>query len=208
MNILIIAFEGIEGSGKTSHLEATKKYLEKQGYGVITFGIQRSKLIGDRIAQVKRNIVFERRTLFLAYITDLADQIENYVKPSIESGFIALADGYVLTLMSWGIARGLEKDWMNYVTSIFPKASLSLTLISSPDEIVRRIIKRRGYPNPLETGMDICVKEDLFDAYVDYINKFQDALISLSSKENIIYTDDEFEKAQTEILRRIANVTD
>jgi len=207
VNTLIIAFEGIEGSGKTSHLEAIKKYLEKQGYGVITFGLQKSKLLGERITQVKRNIVFERRTLFLAYVTDLADQIENYVNPSIDSGFIALADGYTLTLTSWGLTRGLEKEWIDDVLSILPKPSVSLPLISTPDEIVRRIIKKRGYLDPLETGIDICIKEDTFEAYIDYINRFQEVLMSISSKENMIYTDKEFDEVQKEIVRRIVSIT-
>ncbi|WP_240931353.1 dTMP kinase [Acidianus sulfidivorans] len=207
MNTLIIAFEGIEGSGRTTHLEAVKKYLEKEGYGVITFGIQMSKLMGERISQVKKNIVFERRTLFLAYVTDLADQLENFVKPSIESGFIALADGYVLTLMSWGLARGLEENWMRDVLSVFPKSVLYFSLISKPEEIMKRIIKKKGYLDPLSAGIDICIKEDIFSAYEDYINKFQRALISLSDQDSIMNTDHGFEEVNKRIVSKIENIT-
>ncbi|BFI77019.1 dTMP kinase [Sulfurisphaera ohwakuensis] len=204
---MIIAFEGIEGSGRTAHLEAVKRYLEKEGYGTVTFGLQMSKLIGERISQVKRNIVFERRTLFLAYVTDLADQVENYVRPSLDSGFIALADGYILTLMSWGLVRGLEKDWMNDVLSIFPRPAMYFSLISRPEEIIKRIIKKRGFLDPLSAGIDICIKSDVFTAYEDYINEFQKVLISLSSKENIIYTDRNFDEVHKEIVNKIENLT-
>lgn len=204
---MIIAFEGIEGSGRTAHLEALKKYLEKEGYGVTIFGLQMSKLIGDRIAQVKRNIVFERRTLFLAYVTDLADQIENYVKPSLEAGFIALADGYILTLMSWGLARGLEVEWMKEVLSIFPQSDIYFSLISKPEEIMKRLIKKRGYLDPLSAGIDICIKDDVFTAYADYITKFQSALLSLSSKENIINTDRDFIDVHKEIVTRVESLS-
>ncbi|ARM75625.1 dTMP kinase [Acidianus manzaensis] len=204
---MIIAFEGIEGSGRTAHLEAVRKYLEKEGYGVITFGIQMSKLMGERISQVKKNIVFERRTLFLAYVTDLADQMENYVKPSIDSGFIALADGYVLTLMSWGLARGLEENWMKDVLSVFSEPVTYFSLVSKPEEIMKRIIKKKGYLDPLSAGIDICVKEDIFSAYEDYINKFQHALISLSNQENIVNTDRNFDEVNKEIVSKIENIT-
>mgnify|MGYP001772534198 CR=1 FL=1 len=207
MSILIIAFEGIEGSGRTAHLEAVKRYLEKKGYGVVIMGLQMSKLIGDRIAQVKKDIIFERRTLFLAYVTDLADQLENYIKPSLDAGFIALADGYVLTLESWGLVRGLEREWMEDVLSVFPKPTLSFTLISSPEEIIKRIIKKRGYLDPLSTGIDLCIKDDIYTAYESYINRFQEALISLSNKENIIHTDREFEEVNKEIVMRIDQLT-
>jgi len=207
VSILIIAFEGIEGSGRTAHLEAVKRYLEKKGYGVVIMGLQMSKLIGDRIAQVKKDIIFERRTLFLAYVTDLADQLENYIKPSLDAGFIALADGYILTLESWGLVRGLEKEWMEDVLSVFPKPTLSFTLISKPEEIVKRIIKKRGYLDPLSAGIDLCIKDDIYTAYESYINRFQEALISLSDKENIIHTDREFEEVNKEIVMRIDELT-
>ncbi|MBP1358128.1 MAG: thymidylate kinase [Sulfolobus sp.] len=204
---MIIAFEGIEGSGRTAHLEAVKRYLEKQGYGVVILGLQMSKLIGERIAQVKKNIVFERRTLFLAYVTDLADQIENYVKPSLDAGFIALADGYILTLTAWGVARGLEREWMEDVLSVFPTPTISFTLISRSDEIIKRIIKKKGYLDPLSAGIDICIKDDVYTAYESYIERFQDALVSLSKKDNIIHTDREFAEVNKEIVMKIENIT-
>lgn len=203
MKFLIIAFEGIEGSGRTAHLDAVKRYLEKEGYGVVTFGIQMSKLIGERIAQVKKEIVFERRTLFLAYVTDLADQIENVVKPAIDSGFIALADGYVLTLMAYGLARGLEKEWMTEVLSIFSKPSLSFSLVSTPEEIMKRIIKKRGYLDPLSAGIDICVKEDVFSAYNEYIERFQKYLVELSINSKVINTARDFSEVNKEIVSEI-----
>lgn len=204
---MIIAFEGIEGSGRTAHLEAVKRYLEKQGYGVVVLGLQMSKLIGERIAQVKKNIVFERRTLFLAYVTDLADQIENYVKPSLDAGFIALADGYILTLTGWGVVRGLEREWIKDVLSIFPTPTISFTLISRPDEIIKRIIKKKGYLDPLSAGIDICIKDDVYTAYESYIERFQEALVSLSKKDNIIHTDREFAEVNKEIVMKIENIT-
>lgn len=207
MSILIIAFEGIEGSGRTTHLEALKKYLEKEGYGVITFGLQMSRLLGDRISQVKKDIVSERRTLFLAYVTDLADQMENFVKPAIDSGFIALADGYVLTLMAWGLVRGLEEEWMRDVLSIFDKPRIYFTLISKPEGIIKRLIKKYGFLDPLNAGIDICIKDDIFTAYESYIEKFQQYLISLSEKESIISTDKDIDEVHKEIVRKVESIT-
>ncbi len=204
---MIIAFEGIEGSGRTTHLNIVKKYLEEEGYGVITFGLQMSKLMGERIRQVKKNIVFERRTLFLAYVTDLADQMENVVKPSIESGFIALADGYILTLLSWGLIRGLELNWMKDVLSIFPEPKITFSLISSPEEVIKRIIKRDGYLDPLKVGIDICIREDVFNAFQEYAEKFQKYLVDLSKdKAIVVNTTNSIEEVKKEIVMHIENI--
>ncbi len=198
----IIAIEGIESSGKSTHAQALRSYLEDQGYGVIIFGLQMSKLMAEAIARVKKEIVFQRRTLFLAYLTDLADQVENVVKPAIDSGFIAIADSYTLTLEAWGLTRGLEKDWMDDVLAVLPKPSVSLSLISPPIEIMRRIIRKRGFLDPLSENVDLCVNNEIFSSYRSYINKFQSYLKNISTGKNII-TRKKIEEVNEEIAKYV-----
>jgi dTMP kinase len=198
----IIAIEGIESSGKSTHAQALRSYLEDQGYGVIIFGLQMSKLMAEAIARVKKEIVFQRRTLFLAYLTDLADQVENVVKPAIDSGFIAIADSYTLTLEAWGLTRGLEKDWMDDVLAVLPKPSVSLSLISPPIEIMRRIIRKRGFLDPLSENVDLCVNNEIFSSYKSYINKFQSYLKNISTGKNII-TRKKIEEVNEEIAKYV-----
>lgn len=201
----IIAIEGIESSGKSTHAQTLKSYLEDQGYGVIIFGLQMSKLMAEAIARVKKEIVFQRRTLFLAYLTDLADQVENIVKPAIDSGFIAIADGYALTLEAWGLTRGLEKDWMEDVLSVLPKPSVSVSLISPSIEIMRRIIRKRGFLDPLSENVDLCVNSEIFSSYKVYINKFQSYLKTISIGKNII-TKKKIEEVNEEIAKYVMEV--
>ena len=195
----IIALEGSEGSGRTYHVSSLKTYLEEQGYGVVTFGLGMSRLMGEPISKKKRDIVFQRRTLFLAYVTDLADQIENEVKPMVKAGFLAIADGYVSTLKAWGLARGLEEEWMNYVLSALPPANLSLGLVSSPREIMRRILKKKGVLDPLSSGIDICINGELFSSYETYLNTFHDYLRKVIQNGVIVDTSRNFEVVKSEI---------
>ncbi|AAY81316.1 dTMP kinase [Sulfolobus acidocaldarius] len=197
----IIAIEGIMSSGKTTHVQSLRDYLEDRGYVVTTIGIQSSKLMADAIASVKRDIVFQRRTLFLAYVTDLADQTENLVKPSLDSGFIVIADGYVLTLEAWALTRRLEREWVEGVLSMLPKASLSISLISPPTEIMRRIIKRKGFLDPLSESVDLNVKEDTFLAYKKYVKEFQSHLKSISP--NVLVTKNNVNEVNREIERLV-----
>jgi dTMP kinase len=178
----IIAIEGVESSGKTTHVQSLKEYLEEEGYGVVTFGIQSSKLMAEAIAKVKKDIVFQRRTLFLAYVTDLADQVENVVKPALESGFIAIADGYLLTLEAWGITRKLEREWIEGVLSALPKADISVSLVSPSMEVMRRIIRKKGFLDPLSESVDLCINEEIFTSYRKYVIEFQKHLKGLSGE--------------------------
>ncbi len=182
----IIAIEGVMSSGKTTHVQSLKEYLEEEGFGVVTFGIQSSKLMAEAIAKVKKEIIFQRRTLFLAYVTDLADQVENVVKPALESGFLAIADGYVLTLEAWGLTRKLEREWIEGVLTALPPADVSVSLISPSLEIMRRIIKKKGFLDPLSESVDLCVNEEIFVSYRKYVMEFQRHLKRLS--KNAIVT--------------------
>jgi dTMP kinase len=179
----LISVDGVEGSGRTLHVESLKKWLEEMGYGVTTVGIQMSKLMSEPLSEVKRNIVFQRFTLFLAYATDLADQVENVIKPSIKSGFIVIADGYINTLKSWALTRKLSQEWVNNVLSITPKPDVSISLISPPSVIIRRIIRKRGFLDPLTSAVDLCINEDLYRSFSRYVNKFQSNLTALTEMD-------------------------
>ncbi|MCW6168661.1 MAG: hypothetical protein LVQ96_02795 [Thermoplasmatales archaeon] len=199
----LISIEGIDGSGRTIHSQDLKKYLEGQGYGVLAFGLQMSKLIGERITKMKKEMIFRRRTLFLSYVTDLADQVELSIRSGVESGFMAIADGYTLSLKTWGAARGLEDTWMSDVLSILPEPDIKVVLVSSPDEIMRRLISKRGFLDPLEAGMDVLTKWDVYESYRNYINVFQNTIKTAFPKEKYIITDSNFEDVRLELIRYV-----
>jgi dTMP kinase len=199
----LVAIEGIDGSGRTFHAETLKRYLEGEGYGVVGFGMQMSKLIGERITKMKNDMIFRRRTLFLSYVTDLADQMELMVKSQLESGFMAISDGYTLTLKIWGAIRGLEDSWMQDVLSVLPEPDIRLVLFSSPDAIMRRLILKRGYLNPLEAGMDVFTKKDVYESYSMYISTFQEKMKKAYPVEKQINTDDNLEIVRNEIIKYV-----
>ena len=199
----LISIEGIDGSGRTIHSQDLKRYLEGQGYGVLAFGLQMSRLIGERITKMKKDMIFRRRTLFLSYVTDLADQMELSIRYGVESGFMAIADGYTLSLKTWGATRGVEDSWMSDVLSILPEPDIRVVLVSSPEEIMRRLISKRGFLDPLEAGMDVLTKGDVYESYRNYINVFQNTIKTSFPKEKQITTDNNFEDVRLELIRYV-----
>ncbi len=198
---LLISVDGVEGSGRTLHVEALKKWLEDMGYVVTTMGLQTSQLMSEPLSEVKRNIVFQRFTLFLAYATDLTDQAENVIRPSIKSGFIVIADGYANTLKAWALTRKLNHAWVDGVLSVLPKPDISISLISPPTVIVRRIIKKRGFLDPLTSAVDLCINEDLFHSFLRYVNKFQSNLTALTDGSGTVFrTNKTFDQTNKEII--------
>ncbi|MEM4956266.1 MAG: thymidylate kinase, partial [Metallosphaera sp.] len=92
-----------------------------------------------------------------------------------------------------------EEEWMNYVLSALPPANLSLGLVSSPREIMRRILKKKGVLDPLSSGIDICINGELFSSYETYLNTFQDYLRKVIQNGVIVDTSRNFEVVKSEI---------
>jgi len=197
----LIAIDGIEGSGRTSHAKELSKNLEYKGYGVINLNIEMSKLFGDVINKKKKDIVFETRTLFLGYATALAD-LNNYIKPSLESGFIVIFDGYINTLKSWGLIRNIDNEWMDNILSLLIKPDINILLYSKYEEIIKRIIKKNGFLDPLNSSINVNYN-DLYDVYVNYIKSFQDSLFKISENSIKIDTSKKFNTAKNKIIKNV-----
>ena len=199
---LMISIDGVEGSGRTSHANQLAKKLEYLGYGVVNLDIQKSKLFGNVISKKKKDIFFETRTLFLAHSTALAD-LGNLIKPAIESGFIVIFDGYIDTLKSWGLVRGLDELWMDGVFSMIVKPDIEVHLYATSDKIIKRIIKKMGFLDPLTSSIELC-NADLYDSYINYITNFQDILIRPSRNIINVDTSGKFNKANSRIVNRVS----
>ncbi|BCU69091.1 dTMP kinase [Stygiolobus caldivivus] len=202
---ILIAIEGVEGSGRSTHLQGVKKYLEEEGYGVTIIGLQSSQLLGAKLSQVKRDLVFQRITLFLAYATDLADQIEYTVKEALNSGFVVLADGYVYTLMAWGLTRGLDKNWINDVLSFALKPDLAIALVAPVSTISRRVIMKNGKIDPLTSSIDLCINKDLYTSFRYHVRTFQRYLLEISREYDlkVVRTNRNYEEVHKEIINYV-----
>jgi Thymidylate kinase len=202
---VLIAVEGVEGSGRSSHLQGIKKYLEEEGYGVTTIGLQSSQLLGSTLSTVKRELVFQRITLFLAYATDLADQIEYVVKEALNSGFIVLADGYIYTLMAWGLTRGLDRNWINDVLSFAIKPDLAISLVAPVGTISRRVIMKKGKIDPLASSIDLCINKDLYTSFRIHVKTFQNYLLEISKIYGlkVVKTNRNYEEVHKEIIKHV-----
>ncbi len=197
----LIAIDGIEGSGRTSHAKGLSKNLEYKGYGVINLNIEMSKLFGDVINKKKKDIVFETRTLFLGYATALAD-LNNYIKPLLDSGFIVIFDGYINTLKSWGLIRNIDEEWMDNILSLLINPDINILLYSKYEEIIKRIIKKNGFLDPLNSSINVNYN-DLYDVYINYIKSFQDSLFKISEDSIKIDTMRSFEDTKKEIIKNV-----
>ena len=99
---IVIAFEGIEGSGKTFHIDNVSKYLKRKKIPHIKLrepgGNKNSEKIRKLILDKKSN--FKKKTDLLLYLAARNENYENLIKPNINKKVI-LIDRFIDSTMAY-----------------------------------------------------------------------------------------------------------
>jgi dTMP kinase len=150
---LLIAFEGIDGSGKSTQVRLLGEFLAQRGIAFTVSKWNSSALIADVIAEMKSARRLSPSLFFLLHAADMMARYENQILPALQRNEIVLCDRYFYT----GIVR-------DAIRGIDPQQNAGLyTKLRQPDVIfyckagsqiaVDRISKDRlGFYN---TGMDV-----------------------------------------------------
>jgi dTMP kinase len=163
----LIAIEGTDGVGRSTHLEMLQEWLEVQGYGVITTGWTRSNLMSKTIEAAKAGNILDHWSLSLLYATDFADRLEHQIIPALRSGFVVLADRYIYTALARDFVRSGDRNWIRDVFGFALIPDLVCYLRIDVETLALRVIETTGM-NYWESGMDLRLGADLYDSFKKY----------------------------------------
>lgn len=144
------AFEGIDGCGKSTAIEAVARRLRERGYRCTTTQEQQlDRPTGKHITDILRGKVplvepFELQKLF---ILDRYDHVEHVVKPAIAEGAVVLTDRYWLSTLAYGMLFEPAERFIDLHRSImgenFLLPHLTFYLDIPADVAMERIQKSR-----------------------------------------------------------------
>ncbi len=163
----LIAIEGTDGVGRSTHIEMLQEWLEIQGYGVMTTGWTRSNLMSKTIEMAKAGNILDRWSLSLLYATDFADRLEYQIIPALRSGFVVLADRYIYTAFARDFVRSADRQWIRDVFGFALIPDLVCYLRIDVETLALRVIETTGM-NYWESGMDLRLGADLYDSFKKY----------------------------------------
>jgi dTMP kinase len=143
---LLIAFEGIDGAGKSTHAQLLAERLERRGEKTLQRsepthgpegGIIREILSGKR----PRPEPAEEAQLFL---DDRARHVREVIAPALAEGKIVILDRYFYSTAAYQGARGLDpRAILAANRKIAPEPNLTLIFSVPVDEAMRRISSSR-----------------------------------------------------------------
>lgn len=146
---LFVAFEGVEGSGKSTQVRALASALEAEGHDVVVTREPGGAPVAERIRQLLLDPnadAMDARTEALLYAAARAEHVQKVIQPALEAGKVVICDRFVDSSMAYqGFARGLGPDdvleinrWA--ITGLVPDVVVLLNL--DPDEGLRRVTER------------------------------------------------------------------
>jgi dTMP kinase len=109
-----ITFEGIDGCGKTTQIRLLAQWFRERGIEPVETIEPGGTAIGQQIRRIlldPANADIQPRTELLLYFASRAQNVEQVIRPAMESGGIVLCDRFTdSTLVYQGCGRGLDTD--------------------------------------------------------------------------------------------------
>lgn len=172
----LMVFEGLDQSGKKTQVELLVKNLKERGYQVEKMAFpDYNTPIGKEIKAFllgeKEYNVHVRHILYAANRWERKEDIERWLD---EENFV-LVDRYSSSNLAYGLANGLDLDWLLSLERGLPEADLIILIDTSPEASFER--KH--------------VERDLYERDLSFLKKVREAYIQLSRKFNWIVVNGE-----------------
>jgi len=148
----LIAFEGLDQSGKQTQAELLRDRLKDEGRKarLVSFPDYGTS-IGEEIARALQG---EREygpdVMQLLYIANRYERKPD-LQRWLDGGLVLVCDRYLASSIAYGEAQGLDAEWLTDMQQFLPAPALTIMLDISPETAVRRkAVDRDRYERDLE----------------------------------------------------------
>ena len=174
MKGILIAFEGIDGAGKSTQIQLLAKYLESCGHTICLTAEPTKGHYGQRIREAANS----HHRLSLSdeidyFILDRKEHLETCIRPALERGEIVITDRYFYSSVAYQGARYDERTG------------------AQPEKLQREIYARNSEFAP-EADILVYMRLDV-DTAISRIKSGRASLDSFETRQNLVKVADAFE---------------
>ena len=149
---VFIVFEGIDGSGKDTHIKLLSEELRQQGQSVLETAEPSGNEVGALLRRYQRKSGkrLPAETEALLYTADRYEHVRNIVEPALKKGQIVLSNRYFYSTLAYQGAMGVDLDWIREMNRFAPKPDAAILLDILPEFSLQRLRRRRTVFEQLE----------------------------------------------------------
>ena len=147
----LIAFEGIDGTGKSTQIKLLADWLRAQGEDVVATREPTDSVYGRRIRElyVNRGACTPEEELEL-FIEDRKLHVKEVIRPALNAGRTVLTDRYYYSTAAYQGANGLDVKQILQRNRFAPQPDLVILLTMPPELSAERISSRGEQLNAFE----------------------------------------------------------
>ena len=148
---MLIAFEGLDQSGKQTQAEMLRDHLKKDGRKARLLSFpDYGTSIGEEIARaLQGERDYGPDVMQLLYIANRYERKPD-IKRWLDGGLMLVCDRYMASSIAYGEAQGLDPVWLTDMQKFLPTPSLTIVLDIAPETAVqRKAVDRDRYERDL-----------------------------------------------------------
>ncbi len=202
----MIAFEGIDGSGKSTQIHLLVRWLEMQGAKVFLCKWEDSDLVRNTTSKIKNRELLTPTTFSLLHATDFADRYDRQVLPLLRAGFLVLWDSSYYTALARDVVRGCPPDWVRGLYKFAEPPHLTIFFRAPLEVCLNRIRADRLEPKYFEAGMDLRLSSDPRESFRLFQARLLDQYLWMSTQFGFRMVDaTEAIEAQQRVVRQLVD---
>lgn len=181
-----IAFEGPDGSGKSTVLEKVKEYLDKNNIDYVFTREPGGTPIGEKIRDILLHFDtddMDDKTEVLLFAAARAQNVEENIKKALDDNRLVISDRFVLSSIAYqGYARGIGVDEVRQINDFATshlKPDYTFFLDVDPITVLKRK-KKSVNPDRLEKETNT-FHERVYEGYKSLIDEGKDEYIIIDA---------------------------
>jgi dTMP kinase len=144
MTGLLIAFEGLDQSGKQTQAETLRDYIVALGRDcrLLSFPDYETPIGAEIFKALHGERDYAPDVMQLLYVSNRYEYRAR-IAQWLAEGTILLADRYLASSVAYGEAQGLDAAWLEEIQRFLPQPDLTILLDIAPDTAVKRKASNR-----------------------------------------------------------------
>jgi dTMP kinase len=135
----LVAFEGLDQSGKQTQAEALRDHLTAQGRtcALLSFPDYATHVGKEIAAALNGDRDYPPDVMQLLYVANRGEK-RAFIEEARATGAVVICDRYIASSIAYGEAHGIDPQWLTDIQRFLPTPDLTVLLDIAPESAARR----------------------------------------------------------------------